>query len=72
MNKSIFTFLFFITSHCASIAQANAPDSLSYKLDEYLLSANKINKFNGAAVIAQHGKIILEKAYGKKTLQAMF
>jgi len=56
----IYCIIFFFHSN------AQEGDSLSQKLDEYLISANKINKFNGNALIAQHGKILLEKAYGKK------
>jgi len=63
MKKSIFILFILGMSHFVAKAQT---DSLTQKLDEYLISANSINKFNGAALIAQHGKILLEKAYGKK------
>src|SRR6187397_1232532 len=66
MKKSIFILLFFGTSHFLAKTQTGSTDSLHEKLDEYLASANSINKFNGTALIAQHGKILLEKAYGKK------
>ena len=46
---------------------ANAQvDSVSQKLDEYLLAAHKENSFNGNALVAQHGKILLRKSYGYK------
>ena len=45
-------------------------DSISQKLDEYLLAANKVNKFNGNALIAQKGKILLQKSYGYKNFAA--
>ncbi len=57
---TIFTASFFISK-----AQEQT-DSLTQKLDEYLLSANKFYKFNGSALVAQHGKILLQKAYGYK------
>jgi CubicO group peptidase (beta-lactamase class C family) len=41
-------------------------DSISQKLDEYLVSANKFYKFNGCALIAEKGKILLQKSYGYK------
>jgi CubicO group peptidase (beta-lactamase class C family) len=63
MKKSIFIFLVFGISPFYGKTQN---DSLAIKLDAYLLSANGVNKFNGAALIAQQGKIILEKAYGLK------
>lgn len=44
-------------------------DSISRKLDEYLISANEFHKFNGSALIAQHGKILLQKSYGYKNFE---
>ncbi len=44
----------------------SADDSLYFKMDEYLNAANSVYKFNGSALVAQHGKIILEKGYGYK------
>ncbi|QEC53580.1 CubicO group peptidase (beta-lactamase class C family) [Anseongella ginsenosidimutans] len=38
--------------------------SLSQKLDEYLLSAAGQYRFNGAALVARRGKILLNKGYG--------
>ena len=50
-------------------ANAQQPgDSLAQKLDEYLASANKMYKFNGSALIAEKGKIILQKSYGLKNV----
>ncbi|MEO6328511.1 MAG: serine hydrolase [Ginsengibacter sp.] len=62
-NKSILLIIIFTTTFFTLKAQ---PDSLTFKLDEYLTSANKFYKFNGSALIAQHGKILLQKAYGFK------
>ena len=45
-------------------------DSITQKLDEYLIAANKVNKFNGNALIAQNGKILLQKSYGYKNFAA--
>ena len=47
-------------------------DSISRKLDEYLISANEFHKFNGSALIAQHGKILLQKSYGYKNFERHF
>lgn len=62
--KIISLFLVFISSAVISKAQQN--DSITHKLDEYLISANKFHKFNGSALVAQHGKILLQKSYGYK------
>ena len=59
----VFTVLVLIKNLCLS-AQQN--DSLTQKLDEYLISANKFYKFNGGALVAQKGKILLDKSYGYK------
>ena len=47
-------------------------DSISRKLDEYLISANEFHKFNGSELIAQHGKILLQKSYGYKNFERHF
>jgi len=41
-------------------------DSITQKLDEYLQAANKVNKFNGNALIVQQGEVLLQKSYGYK------
>ncbi len=67
MKKSILVFTLFINGHFITNAQ---DDSIKQKLDEYLLAANKINRFNGNALIAQNGKILLQKSYGYKNVEA--
>ena len=62
--KKIIVFIFCTFSFFISKAQQG--DSLTAKLDEYLVSANSMHKFNGTALIMQHGKTVLNKAYGKK------
>src|SRR6266487_272949 len=57
----LFAFLFTQSSFC----QETAPQ----KLDELITTYAKLNKFNGTALIAQHGKILLEKGYGFKDVQ---
>lgn len=65
MKKII--FLFFVISHFVTNAQN---DSITQKLNEYLLAANKVNKFNGDALIARNGKILLQRSYGYKNFAA--
>jgi CubicO group peptidase (beta-lactamase class C family) len=62
--KSISIILLFMVS--VFIVKAQQNDSLIQKLDEYLISANKFHKFNGSALIARQGKILLQKSYGYK------
>lgn len=51
----------------ASVIKAQpSADSLIYKLNEYLTSANAFHKFNGVALIAKQGTVLLHKAYGYK------
>jgi CubicO group peptidase (beta-lactamase class C family) len=40
--------------------------SVAVKIDEYLAAYAKVNRFNGTALVAQKGKILLEKGYGFK------
>jgi CubicO group peptidase (beta-lactamase class C family) len=65
--KSV-TFIILLTAY-SFIANAQV-DSLPQKLDAYLLAAHKENRFNGNALIAQHGKILLQKSYGYKNFSA--
>ena len=62
------TFIILLTAY-SFIANAQV-DSLPQKLDAYLLAAHKENRFNGNALIAQHGKILLQKSYGYKNFSA--
>lgn len=49
--------------------EQKATDTLIIKrLDEYLSSANAANKFNGTALIAKRGKILLNRGYGFKNV----
>lgn len=63
--KTIFA-VFCISSF--SILNAQEGDSIAQKLNEYLTAANKINRFNGNALISENGKIILQKSYGYKNV----
>ena len=45
-----------------SVLYAQQDDSITQKLDAYLLAANKANKFNGNVLITQKGKILLLKS----------
>lgn len=40
------------------------PDSIEKKLDIYLTSAHSAFRFNGSALTAQKGKVLLQKGYG--------
>ena len=42
--------------------------SLTQKLDDYLISLFRAQRFNGTVLIAQKGKIILQKSYGWKNI----
>ncbi len=63
-DKKFLLILIFMAGVLILKAQQNNP--ITQKLDEYLISANKFHKFNGSALIAQHGKILLQKSYGYK------
>ena len=67
LHKSVVLLLLLITG-IISKAQVINEDSLTKKLDMYLVSAVRADKFNGTALIAQNGKIVLEKGYGFKNI----
>jgi len=62
------TFIILLTAY-SFIANAQV-DSVPQKLDAYLLAAHKENRFNGNALVAQQGKILLQKSYGYKNFSA--
>ena len=43
-------------------------DTTSQKIDELVGAYAKLGKFNGSVLVAQHGKILLEKGYGFKNV----
>lgn len=49
-----------------TIQSSESTQTVSQKIDEYLNSALGANKFNGVALVAQNGQILLHKAYGWK------
>lgn len=51
-----------------SLAQVSN-DTLYRKLDAYLNAAQSMEQFNGSALIARHGTIILQKGYGYKNVE---
>jgi len=51
-------------------APLDAPTQIAGKADAYLNAALAAGKFNGAALVAREGRIILHKAYGWKNVAA--
>ena len=64
--KRFAIFIFITVTGLPSKAQSReySDDSLPMLLDNYLNSANKAYRLNGSVLIAQKGKILLQKAYG--------
>ena len=58
--------IFFLFFPYAIFGQERTDSSIATVLDNYLTSANQISKFNGTALIAQNGTILLKKGYGFK------
>ena len=65
--RKIVALIPFIICCMISFAQ---DDSIAQKLDDYLAAAYKLNKFNGNALVAQNGTILLNKSYGYKNFPA--
>jgi len=62
----IILFIINITAGFFNAKAQKQNDSIAQKLDEYLLSANKLCKFNGSVLVAEKDKILLQKSYGYK------
>lgn len=60
--KKLFVLLLILISSTILFAQ----DSTAKKLDELLTAYTNLGRFNGSALIAQHGNILLQKGYGIK------
>src|SRR5450432_211251 len=56
----------FICFKCEAQETADSVSAIKKRLDEYLLSALKVYQFNGVALVARQGKILLDKGYGWK------
>jgi CubicO group peptidase (beta-lactamase class C family) len=69
MYKSLSIFFISIFVITTSFGQTKQEKSLSQKLDDYLISVSQANRFNGTALIAQKGKILLQKSYGWKNYE---
>ena len=62
---SYITFIILATLHTTAKGQVRDSDSTIVKrLNDYLVSANSAYRFNGAAMIMYHGRILLSKGYG--------
>lgn len=67
--KLLLLLITFIACTCSLHAQ-QADDSLRARLDEYLNAADSAYRFNGTALIAEHGRIVLQKGYGYKDVDS--
>jgi CubicO group peptidase (beta-lactamase class C family) len=63
--KKLLVILFILGLTQSILAQQTVPQKLDELIDAYV----KWDKFNGSALIAEHGKILLEKGYGFKNFQ---
>lgn len=69
MKHATFVLTIFLTAFETSMAQKPFSENpqtaaIMSKLDHYLISAHKAFKFNGSALVAQKGKVLLQKGYG--------
>lgn len=60
--KNIFILILILVFSTA----LNAQDSTVQKLEELITAYAKAGRFNGSALVAQHGNILLQKGYGIK------
>jgi len=64
----VLTFSFYVLTCLNSFGQQSKDKTIAQKLDEFLNSSNAVNKFNGTAIVAQKGQILLNKGYGFKNV----
>ncbi len=65
MIKQLLRAIVALTIALASIGvDAQPTKAIAEKVDEYIMSATRMDHFNGVALVAQNGKILLHKAYG--------
>ena len=67
-NAKNILFGIFLLSNLSLIGQQTTEVTTGQKLDEYLNSANAVYKFNGSALIAEKGSVLLAKGYGLKNV----
>jgi CubicO group peptidase (beta-lactamase class C family) len=72
MKKCFWLLLILIRSTATLNAQqvTASPQSTADKLDEYLTAASRQHRFNGTALVARKGKILLQKGYGWNNVSA--
>lgn len=58
--------MYAVITATALLCYAYGQDSSAYKLDELVSAYAKNGRFNGTALVAAHGKILLQKGYGVK------
>ena len=64
MNQCRLLIVLLIFSARLQAQQTDTFRAATWKLDQYLASAFKADKFNGTALIVQRGRILLQKGYG--------
>lgn len=69
MTKAI-VFSILLLSSVKLLGQQTDTNSIIQKLDAFLKSAKAADKFNGTVIVAQKGKILLNKGYGFKNVVA--
>lgn len=70
LPKFIILFTLFFPTLLSAQSTTNSDRAIPEKLEEYLQAAARMNRFNGTALIARKGKILLQKGYGFRNVQS--
>ncbi|HEY1166775.1 MAG TPA: serine hydrolase domain-containing protein [Chitinophaga sp.] len=70
LKKVVFWAALLFTAGLKGQALSEAPAAITDQLDNYLQSAFTAGKFNGVALVAKKGQVVLHKAYGWKNVAA--
>lgn len=64
MKQILFTIAF-----CITVLSVNSANNLNWKLDNLITTYSNQDRFQGVVLVAQHGKKILSKGYGKANIE---
>ncbi|WP_264535247.1 serine hydrolase [Flavobacterium sp. N1736] len=68
MKKSIKLISFFVILHLFTLSTLFAQDK-GKQIDQLLSKYNEYDQFNGSALVAENGKVILKKGYGSANME---
>ena len=70
MRKNLgFLILTFLSSCSGDLATESLDQSTATQIDEYMKAATELGRFSGSILVAQEGKVVINKGYGFANLE---